>query len=232
MWQKLGNFLKAKQWRVELETGNPNDTRYNPMQPGTTVVFSPQRLARGLLILFLVGLLWWWLTMPSTGSVFQASSNVPLTDVHRHVIQYGKYMSLYLKHNHHICGISLPHFRVYEKYAILRQRTTEAFTHMINPWLDPELNSPNNTRTRTVHESSIMCGNDRERETTRFQHINVTYYTMEGVQFTTAYEGDLAFCIQHHIDIFEGLWPCVDLGNDTMATFIPMMPELEDRDSL
>lgn len=236
LFRTLKEAFKSRSLSISVAAGETDDYRFDLNKSswsGTLSQHSVARVVRVCLVLLLFWLVYGWLRSESSSSIFRVSQPVLSSRVHDLVINHGKVMSAYLRHDTESCGISLPNFRIYLRYLIMRGEHGRPFLQMFNPHLTPGQNYPNETRTRTVHETSAMCQNKVARERVRYQQVNVTYTSFEGLLFNVTFEGGFSFCIQHHMDIFEGNWPCVDTGNSTDdGPRVPVLPVHRERDDL
>ena len=100
-----------------------------------------------------------------------------------------------------LCGLSASHLLQYKRYLVIRNEGL--FLEMLNPNVSFCL--PPNT---TMDERSSMCLNKvTARRVTRCHLVQVHFTTATG-DFDKNFTGAVAHCIQHNLDILEGVWPC------------------------
>ena len=110
-----------------------------------------------------------------------------------------------------LCGVAAPNLGVYQRYAILRRETGE-LVDVFNPVVDSIEHLQN--KNITVNERSIMCEGQQRHPHVRHSAVWVTHVNVLWQHVSSLWTKQEAFCLQHFLDLFEGLWPCASVGED------------------
>lgn len=118
-----------------------------------------------------------------------------------------KQMKAALEWRPEMCGISAPNFLHYFRFMVLHRPHRELFNPIVTELMDGHHNV-------TIEEGSAMCkrGSDLLNKT-RVSSIRVQYMDGSWVQQSEVFNGTAAICIQHMIDLFNGIWPCPITGS-------------------
>ncbi len=108
--------------------------------------------------------------------------------------------------NPDMCGISAPHVQHYYRFFLMRVdgRVMEVF----NPQYITDYET--DTSTVTVRELDRMC-HWNESAVLRQRNETIALLYQRGVHQSAlrdVFSGTVALCVQHLMDILEGVWPC------------------------
>lgn len=154
------------------------------------------------------------------GATFRPSTVVAMGADMDGVIQQLRSRAMsYMKLQRDVCGVSAANYRVYRRYAILRQGD-----HLIEVF-NPRYNATDKAKRYSRVEFPTMCRDQAYQFVAiRATHINLTFDSpILGGNYTVALEGKEAACAQHYVDVLDGLWMC-RLTSATNELLIPELP--------
>jgi len=103
------------------------------------------------------------------------------------------------------CGLTASHAGYYKQTLVVRLRGSVEPLVMFNPMYD---NTTDGARW-TVVEPSLFCANQTDTQTrNRLVRVDVEYVSSFGTNSKVRLYSDDAFCVQQHIDVLHGEWPC------------------------
>lgn len=134
--------------------------------------------------------------------LFQRSKEVDRADFFHLAGSLRSEMQKRLTSDPSMCGYAAPNMRIYRRYMLLRDAGN--FIDLFNPTLRVQEWALNVSHT----EVSTMCEVEYPLSFVRASAVVVTFedYGKDKVQLELS--GRQAFCVQHFMDVFDGVWMC------------------------
>jgi peptide deformylase len=208
--------LRTKEWLCYTGSYSGYDSKAPPTLYRSELLYGRKLVFRGLYVEALVEIAFYLAILLlvsyvvffyANGNTFRASEPVKDVVKFEHT-GLRKRLMRFLQDSPQTCGVAAPNERYYTRYLVVRltlPNKESVLQEMYNPMF-VGLDS-----TVSVREQSLLCPPDvAPRPVKRFTRINVTFtnHLLEPQNLIITRPD--AFCIQHHIDIFEGNWPCPD----------------------
>lgn len=212
-WQNFFCYF-SNQYRDEEDHHRFRNLPWFSQTPITKYYLIKQFYLRSLIYTFIgIGSILWFFCIfdPSYHpDIFQPSQPIEsLYERQQSSIQYlSKQLHTYLQSHSNACGIAAPIFHTYLQYLVIRI-DQQQFLDIFNPIITIPTTS---IRWEPQDEYALLCPTQYKIPYTvlRATSIQLSYHNAfidQRINITIT-NPSMAYCIQHYIDIFAGIWLC------------------------
>jgi len=136
-------------------------------------------------------------------------------------INLTKQMKLYmLSDNTYTCGLSLTHMGRLEQMVVMSPKI-KGLTPCSGVFFNPKITEYRGDSIQTQEEDPL-CGDTKYHTRTRKYGVVLDMQCIDGTRIATVQYGDMAVCMQHFVDLLDGVWPCDSPMNKSSIAYITL----------